>query len=449
MRHSPLAELMGVYAPPIRGANPIPRLLFWALVITVGVFYASNTFNSALSQFLLTAKWAPLAALFAIALGMLTTRRTPALPIVMTLSLAALLMISVAGLGGSVDREFSVLSIITISATITAAYALSALLVASGSRRAFFDMLAIYGRVMIVMAAVFAVLGVDLGRGGGFAAWTDNPNTLGLMLAPPVIIFFAGCIERRPGWQIWNLAFLILGLYLIWITNARATIIWLLLSFVTFAIYRQGPKVSLLAVMLAAIIIIGWWYPIKMFVIELLGLNRTLRDTGISPLSGREEVWRIGWNLFLDRPLLGYGIGSSQDLLRMESWRFVKHQGFHFHSTYIMMLVETGLFGFFAFMTTLVLTLWRGLADTARTRLLPPEQWVTAALPLALVVGSMGHALFESWLLASGNGTMLLFWTWVWMIHHQSAIRVRAMIRRPVETTPPPRRTATEPQPAE
>lgn len=448
MRRSPLFELMGFGAPPVRGANPIPRTLFWALLITVSAFYASNTFNSPLSQFLFTAKWVPLGVLCAVSLGMLTTRRTPALPVVMMLALSALLLIATAGLGQSIDREFSILSIATISATIAAGYAISALLVASGSRRAFFEMIAIFGRVMIGMAMVFLVLGLDLGRGGGFAAWTDNPNTLGSMLAPPVIIFFAGCIERRPGWQIWNLAFLIVGLYLIWITNARATIIWLFLSFVTFAIYRQGPKASLLAVMFSAIILIGWWYPIKTFVIELLGLNRTLRDSGISPLSGREEVWRIGWNLFQERPLFGYGIGSSQDLLRMESWRFVKHQGFHFHSSYIMMMVETGLFGLIAFVSTLILTLWRGMADTARTRLLPPDQWTTAALPLALVIGSLGHALFESWLMASGNGNMLLFWTWVWMIHHQSVIRVRAMIRRPVQAAPP-LRTPTAPQPAE
>lgn len=441
-------ELMGFSAEPIRGSNRIPRLLFWALLITVTAFYASNTFNSPLSQFLLVAKWVPLAGLCFIALGMLTTRYTPPLPVVTVLALGILLLISVIGLGQSVDRRFSILSITTIAATIAGAYALSALLIATNSRRAFFDMLAIFGRVMIGMAMVCLVLGIDLGRGGGFSAWTDNPNTLGAMITPAVIIFFAGCIERRPGWQVWNLAFLIVGLYLIWITNARATIIWLFLSFMTFAVYRQGPKASLITLMIAAIILIGWWYPIKTFVIDLLGLNWSLRDTGISPLSGREEVWRIGWNLFQERPLFGYGIGTSQDLLQMESWRFVKHQGFHFHSSYIMMMVETGLFGLLAFLAPLVFTIWRGMEDSARTRLLPPDQWPLAALPLALVIGAMGHGLFESWLLASGNGNMLFFWTWVFMVHHQSSIRVRAMVRRPVPAAASPRASAT-PQPAE
>ncbi|MDF7775445.1 O-antigen ligase family protein [Sphingomonas sp. AOB5] len=442
---SPLAELMGFNAGPVPNAKPIPRTLFWALLITVTAFYLSNTFNSALSQFLFSAKWLPLAALSLISLGMLTTRRVPPMPITTVLAMVVLLIVVATGAWRSVDRSFSVLSIATIAATVVTGYAISALLVATDSRRAFFDMLARFGRIMIALAAVMLVLRIDLGRGGGFAAWTDNPNTLAAMIAPPVVVLFAGCLERRPGWQVWNLAFLIVGLYLIWVTNARATIVWIALSFLAFAIYRQGPRASLIAVMLGAILLIGWWYPIKMFFVDLLGLERTLRDTGISPLSGREEVWRIGWNLFQERPLLGYGIGTSQDLLRQEQWRFVQHQGLHFHSTYIMMMVETGLFGLFALLAALFFSLWRGMADAARTRVLPPEQWPLAALPFAIVVGSMGHALFESWLLSAGNGNMLLLWTCVWMMHHQSALRIRAMVRRPVM----PARTPAIVQPAE
>ena len=216
--------------------------------------------------------------------------------------------------------------------------------------------------------------------------------------------------------------------------------VWLGLSLGAFWIYRRGPTLAVFIAMVALIVLIGWWYPIKMYMIDLLGLQWSARDAGISPLSGREEVWRIGWQLFQERPLLGYGIGSSTDLLAIESWRFVRHQGLHFHSSYIMSLVETGLVGFIALMSALVLTLGRGIADAGRKRVLPRESWPLAALPFALVLGSMGHAMFESWLMSSGNGNMMLFWTWVWMIHHQSQVGVRPA--RPPARAAPPLRTA-------
>jgi len=46
------------------------------------------------------------------------------------------------------------------------------------------------------------------------------------------------------------------------------------------------------------------------------------------------------------------------------------------------------------------------------------------------VVGALGNALFESWLIAAGNANMVIFWTWIWMIHHQSQVKIRAVVRR-------------------
>jgi O-antigen ligase len=274
---------------------------------------------------------------------------------------------------------------------------------------------------------------IEMSRGGGFGGWVDNPNTLGLMLAPSIVVFMAGCIERRPGWILRHLVFLIVALYLTWISDARAAIVWVGLSAVGFWIYRRGVLFGSISTILALVVLIGWWYPIKMWIIHTLGLDWSLRNTGISPLSGREEVWRIGVNLFQERPILGYGVGSSQTLLLHEEWRFVRTEGLHFHSSYIQVLVETGLLGFIAFMATLGTALARGLADATRTRALPRESWPLAALPWVLILGALGHAVFESWLFAAGNVNMPLFWAWFWLVFHQTQIKIRAV---PVESTP-------------
>jgi O-antigen ligase len=146
--------------------------------------------------------------------------------------------------------------------------------------------------------------------------------------------------------------------------------------------------------------------------------------------------------LFWDRPMFGYGLGSSNTLIRGEIWRFVRFQGLHFHSSYIMALVETGLFGFALFMGPMISTLARGIADARRTSVLPRESWPTAALPFVMFMGALGHGTFESWLLAGGNVNGPLFWTIVWLIHFQAQIPIRAVV------TPAPARVVTRRSPA-
>lgn len=408
-------------------ASPrMPKALFLALTLTLLIFYASNAFSSGVTNVLLIAKWGALGILLLVSLTLLTgVRRAPAPPIVAIFPVTLLMILALISAALSVDMPFSMLAFVSVLATVSCAYILSAVIIATDSRRAFFELLANLGRLMIAISAVFFVLRVDLGRGGGFSGWSANPNTLAMMLVPSVVIFFAGCIERRPGWQWRHAAFLLVGVYLIWATTSRAGIVWLALSLPAFWIYRRGLAVSSIPAMVALIVVIGWWEPVSGLVIDYLGLDLIPSRYVTTPLSGREEVWRIGWNLFLQRPYAGYGIGMSTELLTAESWRFIRHQGLHFHSSYIAAAVETGLPGLLALVATLITALLRGLGDAERTRMLPKEGWLLSALPWAMLVGSMGHALFETWLLAAGNVNTLMFWVCFWVIHHQTQIQVR------------------------
>lgn len=416
--------------------KPSPRLsrgLRLALVFFIAAFYLANSFSSPLTAVLIQAKWIPLALLAAVAGGMLYRRHAPRAPMAMVVAIGALGTITAATCWTSVDPAYSALAWVTTASSIACGYFLSALIIATDTRRAFFELLASVGRYLIIITFLFMVLGINLGRGsnpafgGGFTAWSDNPNTLAAILTPCVVIFFAGCLERRPGWLVWHAFFLLLGFMMIWATNARASIIWLSVSMAVFWVYRRGPGVAAFGTIFLLIVLIGWWEPIEAYLIETLGLDWSVRTGQASPLSGREEVWRVGWDLFWQRPVMGYGLGTSQEIIEAESWRFFIHQGLHFHSSYIMVAVEGGIFSLIAFMAGLIVTLARGFADSGRTAMLPRESWPTAALPLALVFGSLGHALFESWLIAPGNANMMLFWTWAWMVHHQSQVKVRAV----------------------
>lgn len=428
---NPLARFVGIrYADATSGPR-MPQLLFVLLAATIGLFYTNNAAASTVTTILVMVKWVPLAVLCVAGFNMLRTRRAPSVPIIAIVPLVVLTVVSfVSGLM-SEDPGRSILTLTTVMVAAVFGYVVSALVVATNSRRALFELVANITRVIVLSAALFWAARVDLSRGGGFGAWTDNPNTLALMLAPGMVVFMAGCIERRPGWLVWHAAFFLVGAYLIWVTNARAVILWLAFSGVAFWIYRRGPVPTALGALVCLAAGLGWWEPIRDYAVDELGLNWSQRNVGISPLSGREEVWRIGMDLFKARPLEGYGFGSTQNLLLRESWKFVQFQGGHFHSSYIEGLVETGLLGFLAFIALLIFTVARGVSDAGRTRALPQQSWPLAALPFAILVGAMGHALFETWLLAAGNADAPLFWICVFLIYHQSEIPIRAVRRAP------------------
>lgn len=439
-------------APPARkfrfGATatvPIPKAVYYPLVAMLVLFIGGNTFESAPTLAMGALKWVPLGILLLTSFLALGGRRIPHCPPVLFFALMALLLL--ASLGSFFGFQpgqgtFELLSTVVVIAT---AYVTAAVLVVTDSRRAFFDLIAIIGRVILLAATLFYIAGINLGRGSGLSAWTDNSNTLASMLAPGMVVFIAGCIERRPGWLRWHLPFLLLSIPMIAVTDGRASFVWVGFGLLMFWLYRRGSWLTLIAFLGGFILLIAFWGPLTAAIAHWTQIDISPRRmTSAGPLSGREEVWRIGWSLFKERSTFGYGFGSSKTLLAEESWRFVRHQGLHFHSSYLTSLVETGIFGFIAFMTVLLATITRGIADGSRTRALPRESWPTAALPLIMVFGALGHAIFESWLLSAGNVNTPLFWICVWLVHFQAQIPIRAV---PQGRTPAAR--AATPLPAQ
>jgi O-antigen ligase len=444
--NSLLARVIGLQPGGAANLSPMPRALFLLLAATIFLFYANNAAVSAITPVLVTAKWVPMIGLCVIGVGMLRNRPIPSFPLATLLPLSVLFVVSLLGALLSEDSLRSVFALISVVVAAVFGYIASALIVATDSRRAFFDLVGNVGRVLVLSAAVFAAAGIDLGRGGGFGAWMDNPNTLALVMAPGMVVFMAGCIERRPGWLIWHAAFFLIGARIMWTTNARSAFVWLILSGFAFWIYRRGPAVTSIAALIVLAAVIGWWEPIRQYTIETLGLNWSARNVGISPLSGREEVWRIGWNLFQQKMLIGYGFGTTQTLVKAESWRFLLFQGGHFHSSYIETMVETGLFGLLSLLALLGITCGYGIKDAARTRQLPRQSWPLSALPFAMILGAMGHAIFESWLLAAGNANAPLFWTCLFLVYHQAHVPIRAI--RSAPRTPALRSNGRGAQPA-
>ncbi|MFC4307993.1 O-antigen ligase family protein [Steroidobacter flavus] len=113
-------------------------------------------------------------------------------------------------------------------------------------------------------------------------------------------------------------------------------------------------------------------------------------------LSGRTQVWEFGWQLFLQKPLLGHGFDSLASVLA----GFWKRVG-HLHNGYLDLLVRGGIVGLLIYSVTLLRGIYRLLQMTART----PQ----GAFWFMFVVGDLVYELAEASLMRPVHVFWLIF----------------------------------------
>ncbi len=395
------------------GRRAMPHLWTGSVVAMVAIFYAANVYDTGLAGQLYYAKW-PL-VLPVIGLSWWATRLAgpapgPApspMPLVLLAFAALLSALAAASMGDSLT--FFVSLLVAFATSYSLAYAI---LKAQGEQQ-FFDAIALVGRIVIASAAIMWALGLNLGRGvDRFSAWTDNPNTLALLLAPTLVILTADVLERRRGWLWWSAPFLAAGLLLLMVTGSRASVLWICAAALGFTSFQRGIGVSLAVGIVLLVLAVEFWGEITGAVLDLLK-RETVSDVA-DVLSGRSEIWPLGLQLFAESPIVGHGIGTSQALLAQHEWAFVEHQGRHFHSSYLTVAVETGLVGLIAVLLVLLMALVGGMRLSSWSR--RQGHRPTLALPWAMMIGGLAHALFETWLLSAGNANMILVWTCILLL---------------------------------
>lgn len=389
----------------------IVTLLFYA---TLAAFYASYIYDAQLAALLTTVKWIPVAALLGVlVLGaaqrpVLSPAGGPAGLVIVLLLVAAAITFT------GPYPETGLPAFISVVMTLATALLLARRVRYLGAEDQFFDIVANVGRVVIVVSFVTAILGLSLGRGDRFSGWTDNPNSLGLLLAPALIILTARALERPPKWPYLHAPFLAMGFYVLLLTQSRAAIGWVAISLIGLWLARAGQGLVALGMFLIALLLLQFEVTVADLIAQssqMLGRGGESHTSALGPgtLAGREEVWPIAIEKFRENPW-GFGLGSSEHILEPLARYFEVHYGAHFHSSYLTALVETGLAGFYILLSIILLALVKGFRFTTKVRTAPMRLWPRLALPWALLFGAAFHATMESWLLSAGNANMLLIW---------------------------------------
>lgn len=204
--------------------------------------------------------------------------------------------------------------------------------------------------VFTVCACVLALHGVDQVQNGGIG-WTgmqvsedgriqyvgifNDPNDLGLLFV--MVLPMAFCLSGRGG---------ILG-RVFWVGAA---------ALLLYGIYLTNSRGALLAVVaVAGIFVWRWRGPITAGVFSGIGLmGMTLLsarmqelDVDESSAAGRVDAWYSGLHMFLSQPLFGVGAGN-----------FTEHNYLTAHNSFVLVLAETGLFGYVAWLAFVGYGFW-------------------------------------------------------------------------------------------
>ena len=206
----------------------------------------------------------------------------------------------------------------------------------------------------VFSAAVLAVHGIEQAATG--LGWTgvglsqgtriqyvgifNDPNDLGMlfvMCIPMAFYLRAHAGGLRGLW--WGLLALVL-LYGAYLTNSRGTLLALL---VTFGVYVWQTRGVFIAGSLGLVAVAG-----------LLALPSRFSEIDAEEASaqGRVESWYEGLQMFRGDPLLGIGPDMYSDYHHLTA-----------HNSFVLVMAETGLIGFMAFLALIVFSfrmMWAG-----------------------------------------------------------------------------------------
>ncbi len=258
--------------------------------------------------------------------------------------------------------------------------------------------------------AILMLLGVsavqDFGD-GRVSIEGANANELGMVLGLGLIALVGYAFQRQDHSLVIRL------------------VLWSCLGVLTFAVVSTGSR-GALAALVAGFLTWGlcfdrgeWASKLSVFVISLLCIaalvwmvystdsarNRWENTIQNGDTAGREKIFTASWQMFLDRPLIGWGPVSYG--YELGSRTGVLYRGAH--NLYLFLLIETGLLGAVPFFIAL------GLCAQAAWR---NRGGAYGVLPLALLVLMLIANLSGDWLdrkllwvtlayaLASGTGNV-------------------------------------------
>lgn len=201
---------------------------------------------------------------------------------------------------------------------------------------------------------------------------------------------------------IYNLLIIAVSGYSIYLTGLRAAIVGLiiiipLMLIATFYFKREFIRIAKLAAVLVVVLILGLLFNNTNESSERMGKISNIVTTGETDdgaVNARLDGWIVGWEMIVDSPFLGRGIGGYNSEFRdYEIQKLIEYP----HNLFIELGVELGIVGWVlsTFLIAIVLSmLWKYLAN-CRIDELKNEKLLVNLVLLFLVIFSLWLGMFS------------------------------------------------------
>jgi O-antigen ligase len=216
----------------------------------------------------------------------------------------------------------------------------------------------VLGAYVSIVATMAGFAAGTVRQSGRYAAFTFDPNDLGLTLALGIPMAWQ-LMHRQAG----RLGRWVNGVYLpaaivsVLLTASRGALVATVIatSIVVWSFARLGRRAKVTTVLLISVTAAGVHAVTPASSWQRLAKGREELATG--DISYRLVIWRAGAREFLARPTAGVGAGAFRVAVEPALGR-----AWAAHNTYLAILVEQGLIGFAIFATMGALLLWRARA---------------------------------------------------------------------------------------
>lgn len=201
-------------------------------------------------------------------------------------------------------------------------------------------------------------------------------------------------------------------LMLIMLTGGRGVVLGLILSLIFLVVVAKSVRSALLKISALTLIVSSIFYGITVWAFEFFAQIDITGALGISRIydyshaSGRMDLWRHAFELFLGAPILGVGPMH----FSLNGYQFT-HPA-HPHSSFMQILSEWGLIGVASLMIIFVLGFlgWFKLLKSTENN---PQGWLIVGLSYAFMTLSV-HSLFSGvWVMPMAQLSLVLVMGWM------------------------------------
>ncbi len=183
-----------------------------------------------------------------------------------------------------------------------------------------------------------------------------NSNAVGLTLAIASIFCFYYVLSSSS--KLCLVLYILGGVLILFSQSKSAVLLYSLFSIITLFIVRnsvkQWKKIFIIFVIAFVLVILYQTNILSQYTVRLsrmISFFSTKNEFYDYSTYMRLDYKRKGIELFLENPILGYGIGQSE----------IVTNGFYFHDNYIQLLVEFGLIGALIYYLPIVFNLIRAI----------------------------------------------------------------------------------------